>query len=414
MLTILGRKVADEKSLLCLDIGTAFIRASVFQQVNEQLELKGYGTVAQQTGNIQGGSIINLAQTIANVQEAVKKAENMARLSPKNVVVGVSGELVKGTTVNLQYLRDKPEKKIDGQELKSIIYELQWQAFDLIRKQISEEMCVPEIDLKLVNASIVSIRVDDAVVQDPRGISGAKVEMEIFNCFAPLQHFGHIQTIAVELPFHELKGVFIQSFGVAHSLALKNSLESAIVIDIGAGTTDVCVMVDGKIIGNRSFAFGGNSLTKRISYELSTSFPEAESIKLSYSEDELEKKSIKIIADALHSDMDIWISSLDFCMKELPIRRLPHKILLCGKASRMKEFTEVLLHHDWQHHFPTDGEKVEVRQLTYADIFEGENDEKFDREFLPLLAVANTAYDLLYNNSSVEAILNGIIADKGV
>src|SRR5690606_2011879 len=202
--------------------------------------------------------------------------------------------------------------------------------------------------------------------------------------------------------------------GVAHSLALKNSLESAIVIDIGAGTTDVCVMVDGKIIGNRSFAFGGNSLTKRISYELSTSFPEAESIKLSYCEDELEKKSIKIIADALHSDMDIWISSLDFCMKELPIRRLPHKILLSGKASRMKEFTEVLLHHDWQHHFPTDGEKVEVRQLTYADIFEGENDEKFDREFLPLLAVANTAYDLLYNNSSVEAILNGIIADKGV
>jgi cell division protein FtsA len=411
---MLGRKTPDEKALLCLDIGTAFIRAAVFQNVDEQLELKGYSTIGQQTGNIQGGSIINLAQTIAHVQEAVKKAENMARTSPKNVVIGVSGELVKGTTVNLQYLRSKPEKKIDAQELKSIIYELQWQAFDIIRKQISDEMCIPEIDLKLVNASIVSIRLDDTIVQDPRSIAGTKIEMEIFNCFAPIQHFGHIQTIAVELPYHELKGVFIQSFGVAHSLALKNSLESAIVIDIGAGTTDVCVMIDGKIIGNRSFAFGGNSLTKRISYELSTSFPEAESIKISYCEDELDKNSIKVISEALHSDMDIWITSLDFCLKELPIKRLPHKVLLCGKVSRMKEFTEVLLHHDWEHHFPTDGEKVEVRQLTYSDIFEGDNDDNFDREFLPLLAVANTAYDLLYNNSSVEAILNAIIADKGV
>ncbi|MGE3278547.1 MAG: cell division FtsA domain-containing protein [Candidatus Altimarinota bacterium] len=411
---MLGRKVPDEKSLLCLDIGTAFIRAAVFQQEDDLLELKGYSTVPQQMGNIQGGSIIHLAQTIANVQEAVKKAENMARKSPKDVVVGLSGELVKGTTVNLQYLRNRPEKKIDAQELKSIIYELQWQAFDIVRKQISEEMCLPEMDLKLVNASIVSIRLDDSVVIDPRGMSGTKVEMEIFNCFAPVQHFGHIQTIAVELPYHELKGVFIQSFGVAHAMALNNSLESAIVIDIGAGTTDVCVMVDGKIIGNRSFAFGGNSLTKRISYELSMSFAEAESIKISYCEDELEKNSSKVIGDALQSDLDIWMSSLDFCLKELPMKRLPHKILLCGKVSRMKEFKEVLLHHDWEHHFPLDGETLEVHQLQYSDVFEGEENEKFDREFLPLLAVASTSYDLLYNNSSVEAILNSIIADKGV
>jgi len=121
-----------------------------------------------------------------------------------------------------------------------------------------------------------------------------------------------------------------------------------------------------------------------------------------------------VIGEALQSDMDIWMTSLDFCLKELPIKRLPHKILLCGKVSRMKGFTEFLLHHDWEHHFPTEGEPIEVRQLKYSDIFEGEDDEKFDDEFLPLLAVADTAYDLLYNNSSVEAILNAIIADKGV
>lgn len=345
-----SRSKPDEKSLLCLDIGAASIKACVFQQENDTFELKSYGVIPQQFGNIQSGSIINLSQTICNVQDAVKKAENMAKRSPKDIVIGLSGELVKGMTVTLEHTRHKPHRRIDAQELKTIIYELQWMAFDMIRKEISEEMCILEMELKLVNASIVTIRVNDEIVTDPRGMIGEKVTMEIFNCFSPRQHFGQIQSIAVELPYHELKGVFIQSFAVCHSLSLLNTLESAILIDIGAGTTDVCVMTDGKIVGNRSFSLGGNALTKRISHELSMSFEEAESIKINYCDGHLEKKSDKVIHEALLSDIDIWISSLDFCLKELPMRKLPEKTLLCGKASGMKEFSHALKHHDWEHH----------------------------------------------------------------
>jgi|CXWL01.1.fsa_nt_gi cell division protein FtsA len=409
-----SRSKPDEKLLLCLDIGAASIKACVFQKEQEAFELKGYSIIPQQLGNIQSGSIINLSQTICNVQDVVKKAENMAKRSPRDIVIGLSGELVKGITVTLEHTRHKPHRRIDAQELKTIIYELQWQAFDIIRKEISDEMCINEVDLKLVNASIITIRVNDEVVVDPRGMIGEKVVMEIFNCFSPRQHFGKIQSIAVELPYHELKGVFIQSFAVCHSLSLLNTLESVILIDIGAGTTDVCVMTDGKIVGNRSFSLGGNALTKRISHELSMSFEEAESIKLSYCEGHLEKKSEKVIHEALLSDIDIWISSLDFCLKELPMRKIPEKTLLCGKASTMKEFSYALEHHDWKHHFPIDGKMV-VRQLDYADILSGEfQDNSLSREFLPMIAVANTAYDLLYNNDSVESILNSVIADKEV
>jgi len=249
-------------------------------------------------------------------------------------------------------------------------------------------------------------------VVDPRGNSGKKIEMDIFNCFAPLQHFGHLQSIAVELPYHQLKGVFIQSFAVCHSLALQNTLETALVIDIGAGTTDLCVIVDGKIIGNRSFALGGNTLTKRISYELSSAFEEAESVKMGYCEDTLEKRSHAVIEEALAPDIDIWMSSLDFCLKELPIKKFPTKILFCGKASLMSEFTTALKKHDWKNNFPVEG-KIQVRQLDYKDILSGDFDaEDFDLDYLPLIAVANTAHDLLYNNTSVESILSSIIAEK--
>lgn len=396
-------------SLLCVDIGTSSIKSCVFKEEEEQFTLKGQAHVGQAPENIQSGTIIQLSQVINAVQECVKRSENMARISPQHLVFGVSGELVKGQTISLEYERNNPQERIDAQELKTIIYQLQWQAFEEIRHAISDEMSIPEMDLKLMNASIISIKVDGEDVQDPRGHTGESVQMEIFNCFAPLQHYGQLQSLAVELPLHELKGVFIQSFAVCHALSLKNALESAMVIDIGAGTTDVCVMSSGKIIGNRSFGLGGNSLTKRISYELSTSFQEAESIKMGYCAQSLEKRSQSVIEEALEPDIDIWLSSLEFSLNELPIKKLPEKILLCGKASEMKEFQVALEKHDWPAHFPME-KPIQVRQLRYGDILTGDvEEEDFELEYLPLIAVAYTAHDLLYNNSSVEGILNAVL-----
>lgn len=408
---MLSKKKNEQRSLLCIDIGSSSVKACVFAEEDDALTLKGQSHVAQFPHTLQGGSIINLNQAIRSVQDAVRKAENMAKISPKEMVLGVSGELVKGVTMTLDYERDKPGKRLDAQELKTIIYELQWQAFDQIRRQISDEMSIPEMELKLINASIISIRVDGEVLHDPRGSTGEKVTIEIFNCFAPLQHFGQLQSIAVELPYHELKGVFIQSFAVCHSLSLQNTLESAMVIDIGAGTTDVCVLIDGHIVGNRSFSLGGNSLTKRISHELSTSFDEAESIKLGYCKEELDKRSQKVVEEAIQPDIEIWISSLEFCLKELPIKKLPQKILICGNSSLLPEFQEALEEHDWSDHFPFDG-KMQVRHLDYADILSGDSHaDSFEPDYLPLIAVGYTAYDLLYTNASIEGILSSVIAD---
>ncbi|MDP3976164.1 MAG: cell division FtsA domain-containing protein [bacterium] len=401
--------------LLCVDIGTHSIKACIFEENEDCLSLKGLQSIPQQFGNIQGGTIVDISQTSDNIKAAVKEVETKAKVSPRQMVIGVSGKMIKGMSVTLDYLRSHPEKEIAAQELKTIIYELQWKAFELIRSELAEEMGMPALELKLINASIISVRVDDVQVKNPKGLRGEKVSIDIFNCFSPLQHFGQIQSLAVELSYHELKGVFNQSFAVCHSLLLKNALESAIVIDIGAGTTDICVISNGKLIGNRSFSMAGNSLSKRISYELSTSFEDAEAVKLSYSANSLEKQSQNAIREALQSDIDIWISSLEFSLKELPMQKLPSKLLLCGKSHLLPEFQRALKAYDWGQHFPVEDEEIAIRPLDYSDILEGDFDaEHFDPQYLPLLAVANTAFDLLYHNPELDTILNTIIADKGL
>lgn len=400
------------KNLLCLDIGTASVKACVAKSDETQVSIIGTSLIPQAHGNVQGGTIIHLASTIELVQEAVKRAENMAKVSAQDFVLGLSSEMVKGMTVRLPYHRTKPDRPIDDQELKSMIYELHWQAFDLIRKNLADELCIAEADLKLLNASVVGIRVENVLCADPRGLMGELVEMEIFHSFSPVQHFGNIQTLAVELPFHQLKGVFIESFSVAHCLSLKDPEISAVVIDIGAGVTDVSVVHRGRVMGNRSFSMGGNSITKRISHELSTSFQEAESIKIGYSEDNLDKKSIQIIREAIAPDIDLWITSLNFSLKEMPMKMLPSQFLLCGKGSLLREFSEILKDFPWKSHYPLEDD-VSVRSLQYADLMMTDIPaDEYDMGFFPLIAVARTAFDLMIDSNVVENMLSAIIGEK--
>lgn len=404
----------DKTNVLCLDIGTSRINACVFQEVNHELQLKGVSVVPQAHGSLHNGAIVNISETLAAVQEAVKQAENKAKVSAKDLIIGLSGELAKGMTIKLTSVRSEPEQEIDQQEIKSLLHELQWQAFDTIRSSISEELSISEIELKLVNASVVSIQVDGERVIDPIGMKGKQIQLDIFNCFAPVQHFGQIQNIAVELPLHDLKGVFVQGFAVCHALALNDPFADAVIIDIGAGTTDICVISEGKILGNRSFALAGNSITKRIGYALSTSFDEAEQVKLGYSHETLERRSMMIIREAINDDIDIWLSSLEFSLKELPLKNLPHTFLISGNGAKLPEFKAALKDHPWVNMFPMTG-SVEVRELDYSDLISGDfNPDQFDPDFIPSVAVATTASDLLYNHSTLDSMLATIIADKGV
>ncbi|GEM_PF-5224512 len=403
----------QDESLLCIDLGTSSVKSCVFLRRSDgSLDLRGYHSLVQERGNLQGGAVIQLARTIRCVQECVKKAENMARISPQQLVLGVSGEVVRGMSSSLSFERPRAEKPIEDQEQKTIIYELAWQAFDVARKTLADELSIEESDLKLLNTSIVKAGIDGKSCSELLGETGKKVDLDIFTCFSPLQHFGHLHTITAELGIRTLLGVFINSFAITSSLLRQKNIREALVIDVGGGTTNIGVIMDGKIIGTRSFALGGDTFTKRISHELSTSFEEAEDIKISYSQGSLEKKSNKVIEEALSSDLEIFLSSLLFSLKEFQVKKIPNKIFLCGEGSELMHLDRLLTSHPWTKHFPCDGE-MQVAHLDYQDILPHESlSNAFEKSYLPIVGVAATAYDLLLSHNSFEEILKGVMGDK--
>jgi len=184
---------------LVLDIGTEFIKALIFEIKGDEAEILGVARVRQKLTEMRGGVVLDIEGVIKNSQEAIARAEEMAKATATQVIVGIAGELVKGTTTTVHYSRAKAKEKITYAELRNIVDKVQRRAFDKVRESLSFETGHAEIDVKLVNAAIVDVKIDGYRVTNPLGFQGKDVSVSVFNAFAPIVHLGALQTITEEL-----------------------------------------------------------------------------------------------------------------------------------------------------------------------------------------------------------------------
>ncbi|MDP2624973.1 MAG: cell division FtsA domain-containing protein [Candidatus Peregrinibacteria bacterium] len=337
-------------TLLSLDIGTEFVKALVVQfDAEGKGRILGVGKSRQKIGEMQSGAVTDIASVIEHCKEAIAEAERVSSIVPDQLVMGIAGELVKGANRTIRYRRHEPHLKIHFEELKNIVHKVQWKAFEQIRSELAHETGFNEIDVKLVSAAIVDVQVDGYRVSNPIGFQGKDVIMTVFNAFAPLIHYGVLQTIAAELDI-SLLAITVEPYGVGRCLegSPDQKGQNAIFIDVGGGTTDIAVVKDGNVVGTKIFTIGGRSFTKRISQNLNVSFSEAEEIKLAYAANRLEKQSHKIVQDTLKSDCDVWLTGITLTLSEFTsVEQLPSKIFLCGGGSHLPEIKTILSQEDW-------------------------------------------------------------------
>lgn len=332
-----------------LDIGTEFVKVLVFK-IGEggKAHVVGWGRQRQKLGDMQGGTVTDIGGVVENCAKALDAAEEMAGQVAGSCVIGIAGELVKGTTTTVHYERLKPNIKIDYNELKNIVNKIQIRVFEEARKQLAWETGHEEIDVKLVNASIVDVKIDGYRVTNPIGFQGKEVSVGVFNAFAPMVHLGALQSVAADLDL-DLITIAAEPYAVARSFGAHEAGEfNAIFADVGGGTTDIAVVSNGGLEGTRMFAIGGRSFTKRLASNLNVPFARAEEIKIAYSEGLLKKKSEKIVRDALYSDAGVWRSGVELALSEFSdLDLLPNRVLLCGGGSVLPEVKEVLSEVGW-------------------------------------------------------------------
>lgn len=409
----LFKKKRKQKQAIALDIGTEYVKVLVFRIEDEVAHVIGTGKKKQGLSDIQAGRVMDISSVIKNCDDALEQAFKIAKIAPRQCVIGIAGELVKGITTSVKYQRENPEEKITVRELREIIEEVQTRAFEKTRKELAWETGQAEMDVKLVNSAVVDVKIDGYKVTNPVGFQGTDIQVGIFNAFAPNVHVGAIQTIAEELDL-DLLAITAEPYAVARCVGLEDSSDfSSIFIDIGGGTTDIAVVRAGGVEGTKMFAIGGRVFTKSIADAFDKTFSEAEKLKIDYSLGKIPKNSeiYKKIKKTLENDCEVWLTGVQLALEEFSnIELLPSKILLCGGGSLLPDIEEYLEKKNWIKNLPfAKHPKIDFIKPGQVNFVKDETGKLTGSQDITPMSLANLAIDLAGEEKVVDGILDKIV-----
>jgi len=345
----------EEKYVVGLDIGTEFVKVLIGRVKDDSLEIIGVGRAHQQLSDMQAGAIADISSVVANCDKALSDAERQAGVSVRTAVIGIAGELVKGMTTTVRVTRKQPDKALDLLEVEKIIKLVQERAEAKAKKQLTWELGGKEVDVRLVNSALVGIEIDGYKVTSPIGFQGRDVVVQLYTAFAPMIHIGALERTAQQLDL-DLLAVAAEPFAVARSVIGNdaNASMSAILMDVGGGTTDIAVINDGGVQGTKMFGIGGRAYTRAIERELGVSFTQAEELKVGLSNHTAPQPKVPAIEGALTKTLDVWTSGVELALSEFTnkLDNLPNRLFLCGGGSSLDMLMDRLEGGDWYRELP--------------------------------------------------------------
>jgi len=413
-----GRIPAGPPALVALDVGTEFAKALVVAVTpDEQGRLVGSvrGTGKQRQGltHMQSGTVSDIDAVVANCARALAEARTMAGLQATSAVIGIAGELVKGTTSNGAVRREDPHSPMTEDELQRIVEQVQVEALADAERRIAWESGVERMDVRLVHAAVVELKIDGYPVSNPIGFTGAQLELAVFNAFAPMVHLGALQSVASQLGL-QLLGVIAEPYAVATCLDPGELGDAgAVFIDIGGGTTDVALVRHGGIAGTKMLALGGRAFTKGLAERFALSFSRAEALKLAAAGDgELaERVERAALAEALAEDAAVWLGGVELMIGDLAVGELlPGRVYLCGGGAELPQIAAALDGDDWWRRLPF-ARKPQVRPLAPGDVvgLQDASGQLGTRQDVTPMALAHQALILDASSSAAERAMRGAV-----
>lgn len=400
-------KQPNEDYLVALDIGTEFVKALIAKLDGEDLQIVGVGRARQDVSDMHSGAIADIAGVVRNCEEALAQAEEQAGLQAKRVVIGIAGELVKGVTDTIRYRRPQPDRPLDDAEMEFIIEKVQERAQGKAQQQIALETGNDEVEVKLVNSALVGIHIDGYKVSNPIGFQGRDVAVQIYTAFAPMVHIGALERVAQELSL-DLLAVAAEPFAVSRSVLGSdgNSNFTAILADVGGGTTDIAVVNDGGVEGTKMFGIGGRSFTQTIASDMNLSYKDAEKLKVNIDHEQIKATVKKEVNEALDKTLEVWIAGVELALSEFDsVDHLPNRILLCGGGSSLEKLVHVLEGAAWHKELPFT-KKPTVQHINPNEVIgvKDSTGDVNDHTFITAMGLLRVGYDTLVGSGEGDSL----------
>ena len=386
-------------TILGLDIGTEYVKAVLARPAKKgNLEILGIGKSKQQEGSMYAGAVADIPAVVAACEEALVQVEDQSKERADTTVVGIAGELIKGSTSTVRYERKEPNSPITEEEMEEIIKKVQHKSEEYARKSVALETGNDNVEVRLINSAIISITIDGYKISNPIGFKGTDLVIQFYTAFAPMIHVAAIEKVCAELNL-DLLTVAVEPFAVCRA-CLGDDLDSnfsSIVMDIGGGTTDIAIVEDGGVEGTKMFSIGGRSFTHQIEESVGVDFDTAEQYKLDYDTTKLDDRVKAKVESAISRNLSVWMTGVEVALEDFDsLGSFPRNILLCGGGASLSLLQEELAISDWYKSLPFSRRPI-IHLMDVSELPNLLKDEDFelDHSFATALGLIRVGADTL-------------------
>ena len=257
----------DSSSIIVgLEIGTSKVCA-VVGELNDEGALNIVGLGQARSRGVRKGEIVDARAVEEDVRHAIVEAEQMADVEIRSVYLGVTGGHIRGFNNRGVHPVVSADREISEEDVQDVVKNAK------------------AINLPADNSVLHAIRqhflVDGHVgVTDPVGMLGARLEVDVHVVHG---HLNRLQNAIRVVKGMQLEVDEVVFNGLASSLAVLAPAQKemgALVIDIGAGTTDYVVYSGGVIKHTGVLAVGGDHVSNDLAFGLKVPLGRAEQLKI--------------------------------------------------------------------------------------------------------------------------------------
>jgi len=229
------------------------------------LRIIGVGTAP--ADGLKQGVVVDIERAAAAVARAVREAEQMAGLSMRTYNVGVAGEHIRSmNSRGVVAVPDLETEISDGDVARAL--------------DASRKFSLP-YDREIIHTLPQEYIVDDQHgIRHPAGMYGTRLEARVHVITAARPALDNVAK-AMRLAGVEIGEMVVEPLASSYAAVTTEERQiGAMLLDIGGGTTDVMVFIDGGVVASGVIGLGGNNITNDVAYGLRTSQQHAEEIKI--------------------------------------------------------------------------------------------------------------------------------------
>ncbi len=248
-----------------LDIGTTKICVVVGEVQDDQVDIIGVGI--HPSIGLRRGVVVNIENTVHSIRKAVEEAEMIAGCDISSVYVGIAGSHIKG--FNSHGLIPIKHREIRKDDIHRVV-------------DAARAVHIPP-DQEIIHILPQEFIVDDQDgIQDPLGMTGVRLEARVHIVTGSATSVHNIVKCCNRAGV-EVQDVVLEPLASARAVLTHEEMELGVgLLDIGGGTSDLAVFLEGTIKHTFVLGLGGNNLTNDLSIGLRTPLHEAEMLKEKY------------------------------------------------------------------------------------------------------------------------------------